>query len=290
MTGRARRRVAHAGFLALLVVYSLFPIYFMLVQSLKTPQEDVFGHPLIVLHPTLDNFRELFGHEGAREGALIGGGLLRTYPFLEWLRNTLLVYGGSVLLTLVVAVMAGYAIGRLRPPGWRWWRRLLFATYAIPHTILFIPLYRIVIGLGLDDSLLVLLLVYPMLALPFCVWLLSSFWEHVPREIEDQALVDGATRASAFLRVILPMSGAVLVAAGIFTLGTIASDLMLASVFLLDPHSQTIPAGLGSMDVSLEELPAVAGVNLTAIPIALACAAFVRVYVRGLTAALVEGA
>ena len=135
MTRRGWRGVGHAVMLALLVVYSLFPIYFMLVQSLKTPQEDVFGHPLIVLHPTLDNFRELFG-EAPEQGGIISRSLLPAYPFVEWLENTAIVFAGSLALTLAVSIMAGYALGRLRPPGWRWWRRVLFATYAIPHTIL----------------------------------------------------------------------------------------------------------------------------------------------------------
>ena len=105
------------------------------------------------------------------------------------------------------------------------------------------------------------------MALPFCVWMLSAYFQHLPREIEEAALIEGASRATAFFRIILPMSRPVLVAAGIFTLGTIASDFTLASVFLLDAHNQTIPAGLGTMEVALDELLAVAGINLMAIPV-----------------------
>jgi multiple sugar transport system permease protein len=261
----------------------------MLVQSLKTPQEDVFGHPLIVRHPTLANFRELFGAPPG-EGGIVSRGLLPAYPFVRWLLNTLALFAGALGLTLVLAGMAGYALGRLRPPGWRWWRRGLLATYAVPHTILFVPLYQVVIRLGLDDSLWALLLVYPMLALPFCVWILSAYWAHWPRAIEDAARVDGAGHAAVFFRIILPASAPVLVAAAVFALGVIASDFMLASIFLLDTHTQTVPAGLGSMDVSLEELPVVAGVNLMAIPLALLSSVLARSYVRGLTLAMVEGA
>ena len=102
--------------------------------------------------------------------------------------------------------------------------------------------------------------------------------------------MEGASPARAFARVILPMSRNVLIAAAIFTLGTVSNDFMLASIFLLDPAKQTVAAGLGVMDVSLEELVAVAGVNLAAIPVVLACAVFARSYVRGLTAAMLEGA
>lgn len=283
------KTLGHGGLLVVATVYCLFPIYFMLVQSLKTAQEDVFGNPLIVVNPTFENFAELFERQSEIRG-FIGRTLRRSYPFLTWMENTLVVFAGSVGITLVVSLLAAYALGRLRPPGFRWWRRVIFATYVIPHTILFVPLYQVVLALHLDDNLLALLLVYPTLALPFCVWILSAYFQQLPREVEESALVEGATRVRAFFRIILPMSWPVVVAAGIFALGTIASDFTLASVFLLDAQNQTIPGGLGTMDVALDELLAVAGINLMAIPVVLICAAFARSYVRGLTAAMVEGA
>jgi multiple sugar transport system permease protein len=282
------RKLGHGSLLVLATVYCLFPIYFMLVQSLKSAHEDVFGNPLIVMSPTLENFAELFEREGEVRG-FVGRALRRSYPFIDWLENTIVVFAGSVAVTLVASILAAYAIGRLRPPGFRWWRRIIFATYVIPHTILFVPLYQVVIRLHLDDNLLALLLVYPTLALPFCVWVLSAHFQHLPREVEEAALIEGASRARAFVKIILPMSRPVIVAAGIFTLGTIASDFMLASVFLLSAHNQTIPAGLATMEVALDELLAVAGINLMAIPVVIICAVFARGYVRGLTAAMVEG-
>ena len=283
------KTLGHGGLLLVATVYCLFPIYFMLVQSLKTAQEDVFGNPLIVVNPTFENFAELFERETEVRG-FIGRTLRRSYPFLDWMENTLVVFAGSVAVTLVVSILAAYALGRLRPPGFRWWRRVIFATYVIPHTILFVPLYQVVLTLHLDDNLLALLVVYPALALPFCVWILSAYFQQLPREVEESALIEGAGRVTAFFRIILPMSWPVVVAAGIFTLGTIASDFTLASVFLLDAHNQTIPGGLGTMDVALDELLAVAGINLMSIPVVLICAVFARGYVRGLTAAMVEGA
>ena len=284
-----RAKLGHRSLILLATVYCLFPIYFMLVQSLKTPQEDVFGNPLIVMNPTFENFAELFERKSEVRG-FVGDALRRSYPFLDWLANTLFVFAGSVAVTLVASVAAAYALGRLRPPGFRWWRRVIFATYIIPQTILFIPLYQVVNTLGLDDNLLALLLVYPTLALPFCVWMLSAYFQHLPREIEEAALIEGASRATAFFRIILPMSRPVLVAAGIFALGAVASDFMIASVFLLTQQNQTITAGLGTFDVALDELAGVAGVNLLAIPVVTISAVFARGYVRGLTAAMIEGA
>ena len=280
---RWRRGLLLAG----LTLYSLFPIYFITVQSLKTPQEDVFGHPLWVADPTFENYTDLL--EGG-DAQVRGFVVIPRVPFLLWLANSALVLTGSIALTLACAVPAAYALGRLQPPGWRWWRRLLFASYVVPQTILFIPIYQVVLALGLDDSHGALMLIYSAMALPFCVWLLSAYYRHLPREIEESALMEGASRLTAFLRIVLPMSRNVLVAAGLFTLGTVGQDFMLASIFLLDQQKQTVAAGLGVMDVSLEELVAVAGVNLAAIPVVILCALFARGYVRGVTAAMLEGA
>ena len=283
-----RARLGRLTLILMATIFCVFPIYFMLVQSLKTAQEDVFGNPLIVLNPTLENFEELFERKGSARG-FVGTVLRRSYPFLDWLGNTFVVFTGAVALTLVLSVAAAYALGRLRPPGFRWWRRVIFAGYVIPQTILFVPLYQVVNALGLDDNLLALLLIYPSMALPFCVWILSAYFQHLPREIEEAALIEGAGRAGAFFRIILPMSRPVLVAAGIFTLGTVASDLTIASLFLLSGQNQTIPAGIGTMEVALDELAAVAGINLMAIPVIAISALFARGYVRGLTAAMLEG-
>jgi len=139
-------KLGHLSLILLATVYCVFPVYFVLVQSLKTAQEDVFGNPFIVLHPTFESFEELF--EGRGEGrGIIGSTLRRSYPFLDWLENTLFVFAGTLAITLAVSLAAAYALGRLRPPGFRWWRRAIFATYVIPQTILFVPLYRVVIVL-----------------------------------------------------------------------------------------------------------------------------------------------
>jgi len=284
---RRLRHWRHGLLLTLAALYSLFPIYFITVQSLKTPQEDVFGSPLYVADPTFENYTELF--EG-REARVRGYVIVPSVPFALWLANSAVVMLASTALTLLVGVLAAYALGRLQPPGWRGWRRALFATYVIPHTVLFVPLYQVIIALGLDDNQWALILIYSTLALPFCVWILSAYYHHLPREIEESALVEGASPATAFTRIILPMSRNVLIAAGLFTVGTIGNDFMLASIFLLDPTKQTVAAGLGVMDVSLEELVTVAGINLAALPVVAACAIFARSYVRGLTAAMLEGA
>ena len=145
----ATRRWSQRGLLVAAAVYSLFPIYFITVQSLKTPQEDVFGSPLYVADPTFENYTDLFDTDA--EPSTRGYVVVPRVPFLVWLLNSGIVLTASLVVTLAAAVPAAYALGRLRPPGWRWWRRALFATYVVPHTILFIPLYQVVLTLGLDD-------------------------------------------------------------------------------------------------------------------------------------------
>jgi len=281
--GRWRRSLL----LVAVALYSTFPIYFITVQSLKTPQEDVFGSPLWVRAPTFENYTDLFEGADARVRGFV---VIPRVPFLAWMANTATVLAGAVTLTLAVSVLASYALGRLQPPGWRWWRRALFATYVVPQTILFVPLYQLVVAFRRDDDHVALVIIYATMAMPFCIWLLSAYYRNLPREIEESALLEGASRWRAFTHVMLPMSRNVLVAAGLFTIGVVGQDFMLASIFLLDPRKQTVAAGLGVMDVSLEELVAVAGVNLAAIPVVIVCAVFARTYVRGITAAMLEGA
>jgi multiple sugar transport system permease protein len=285
-TSRSFAHFVHGSLLALITAYSLFPIYMMGIRSLKTVHEDMFGNSLFVLQPHLDWYIDLF----KPVPWVLDGVLVRKIPFLVWLGNTGIVFAAALAVILLTSVMAAYALGRLRPPGWRWWRRVLFASYLIPQTLLFLPLYHLVFRLGVDDNLLALVIVYPTLAIPFCVWLLSAYFQRLSREVEESAYIEGADRLTAFIRIVLPMCWPVVVAAGIFALGVISSDFMFASVFLPNQFHQTLASGLGTVDVSWEDLSVVAGVNLAALTVVPVCAVFAGAYVRGLTAAMIEGA
>jgi multiple sugar transport system permease protein len=281
----AAHRLAGAAGAGMIVAASLFPIYMMAVESLKTAHEDVVGNPFIVTHPTLRWYLGLF----APVLWLRGEAFAREIPFVVWFGNTAMVMGASLALTLAVSVPAAYALGRLRPPGWRLWRRILFGSYLIPQTLAFLPMYQLIVRLGLDDNLLALLLVYPGLAIPFCVWLLSAYFQRLAPDVEDAALVEGASRTAALLRVVLPMSWPVVAAAGIFALGVITGDAIFAAIFLPNQFHQTLSAGLGTLGASMADLSLVAGVNLAAFSVVPVVAAFAAAYVRGLSAAMVEG-
>jgi multiple sugar transport system permease protein len=280
-------RLVHGSLLVLLAVFSVLPIYLVTLESLKTTKEDVFGNPFYVLHPTLDWYQDLF----TPVGHLHYGQIIQpAVPFLIWAQNTAIVFILALAVILTASLAAGYALGRMRPPGWRWWRRGLLATFLIPQTILFLPLYQMVFRLHLDDNLLALVLTYPMLAIPFCTWLFSIYFQKLSPEIEESAYIEGANRFTAFLRIILPMSRPVVIAAGLFALGVISSDFMFAGVFLPNEWHQTIAAGMATMDVSLEDLTVVSGVSLGGLPVLVIAALFAGSYVRGLTAAMIEGA
>jgi multiple sugar transport system permease protein len=285
-TTRRRGALTLGTLVLLLAVYSLFPIYMMTILSLKTAQEDIHGNPFFVRHPNFEWYLNLFESSEWVRGELT----VPVVPYLVWVKNTAIVFSATIAVTLTASLMAAYAIGRLRPPGWRWWRRALFATYLLPQTLLFLPMYQLVLKLGLDNSLAALILVYPMLTLPFCVWLLSAYFQRLSPEVEESAYIEGASRWTAFLRIVLPMSWPVIVAAGIFALGTISSDMMFATLFLPNQAHQTLAAGLSGMDVGLEDLTVVAGVNMAALTVVPIHGIFAGAFVRGLTAAMIEGA
>jgi len=286
-TGRGGDRLVHGLLLLLLAVYSIFPIYMVTIESLKTVDEDVFGNPFYVAHPNFDWYAGLFDKE---EWISSGGVTRHPVPFLVWTGNTLIVFSATLVVILTASLAAAYALARLRLPGWRWWRRGLLATFLIPQTLLFLPFYHFVYRLGLDDSMGALVLVYPMLAIPFCVWLLSAYFQKLSSDIEDSAYIEGANRFTAFMRIILPMSRPVIIAAGLFALGVISSDFILAGTFLPNTWHQTIAVGLATMDVSLEDLTVVSGVSLGGLPVLVISALLASTYVRGLTAAMIEGA
>lgn len=279
-------RFMRGTLLLLIAAVSIFPIYMIGIESLKTAREEIVGSPFFVLHPTLKWYLGLF------EPVLWlrGEAFVREIPFLVWFGNSTVVLASAVLVIITASLAAAYALGRLRPPGWQTVRRVLFAAYLIPQTLLFLPIYALVFRLGLDDNLAALVLVYPALAIPFCVWLLSTYFQRLAPDVEESAYIEGASRLGAFLRIVLPMSWPVVVAAGLFALGVISSDFLFAAVFLPNQFHQTLAAGLGTIGVGMADLSLVAGVNLAALTVVPLTAAFAGAYVRGLTAAMIEGA
>ena len=274
--GMRRRALAALGAIAALFVaaFHLFPIYWTVIQAIRPISEDVGGNPFWVQHPKLDAFLDILNDD----------------RFWVWMRNSGIIFGSALLLALVSSLLAGYALARYQLPGSRWLARLLFASYFVPQTAIIVPIYQVFLALRIEDTMLSVVLLYQTLAIPFCTWLFYLYFRGLPADLEESASLD-AGRAAVFWRVVVRMSWPVIVAAGVFAVGVMASDLLYASTFLLHHGDQTVVQGLGVIEIDLDEWNNVTGgIGLGALPIVLACAAFAPSYVRGLTAAMLEGA
>lgn len=219
------------GTLIFFIVFSAAPFYVMLITMFKR-SHDLFapGNNPFLLNETL-TFEHL--------------DLLFTQTlFTTFLLNTFLVGVAVVVITVVLAVPAAFSLARL---AGRWGENLgigLFLTYLVPPTLLFIPLTRVVSMLGLQNSLWSLVLVYPTFTVPFCTWLLMSFFKSVPREIEEQALIDGCSRLSAFYRILLPLSVPGIVTVVVFAFTLVAHEYIYALAFIQDSMKKTIGIGM----------------------------------------------
>jgi multiple sugar transport system permease protein len=264
--------------LALFVVVTLFPFYWMLVTSLK-PNQELYNarlFPLVVYNPTLEHYV----------------GLLTQTRFLTWTFNTLLVATVTTIISLVLGTMAAYPLARMNFPGAALVAISIAATYLVPQTLLFIPMADLINRLGLVNSLWSVVLTYPTFLIPFCAWLLMGYFRTVPRELEEAARIDGAGRFQALLRIVLPLSVPGLLSAGIFAFTLSQNEFLYALIFLTRSDIRTVPvaaiAELIRGDVFFwGQLMAAA--LLGSVPVAIIYSFFVEHYVAGLTAGSVKG-
>ena len=212
-------------------------------------------------------------------------------PFGRWYLNTLLVSAASTAVALVCAALAGYALARLRFRGAQSFTVTVLLTYVMPGALLFIPLYQLLIGVRLTDSLWSLVVTYPTFTLPFATWLLTGYFASIPVELEEAALVDGCTRFQAFRRVVLPLAKPGLLAVALFTLTNAWNEFLFAFVFITKDEYKTLPVGMQSMiigDVVPQGQLAAASL-LVSIPVVVMYAFGQRFLTEGLTAGAVKG-
>ncbi len=224
-------RGAHFGLLAAFVAFCAFPFYWMLITTFKDVHDliNTANNPFLFnLPPTMENLRILFGET----------------RYLRWVLNTLVVSAGVVLITLLLAVPAGYSLARLSGRWGRQWAIGIFLTYLIPPTILFIPFSRIIGALGLQDSLWSLVLVYPSFTVPFCSWLMMGFFKAVPRDIEEAAMMDGLSRFGAFLKVVVPLSSSGILTVVIFSATLAMQEFVYALTFITSSSQYTVSVGV----------------------------------------------
>jgi multiple sugar transport system permease protein len=260
------------------LIVTLFPFFWMFITSIKPNAElyNVRMNPLYVLHPTLEHFRYL----------------MRETIFLTWAYNTLYVSILSTAISLITGIMAGYALSRLRFRGAGGIAVGIFVTYLVPPTLLFIPLADVVRTFGLLDSPWSLILTYPTFLIPFSTWLLMGYFKTIPRELEECAMIDGATRLQALIKIILPLALPGILSAGIFAFTLSWNEFIYALVFLSSTEIKTIPVGVVSELIRGDVFfwgPLMAGALLGSVPVAIIYSFFVEYYVAGLTAGAVKG-
>jgi multiple sugar transport system permease protein len=255
----------------------LFPFYWMTVTAIKPNAEllSTDGNPFWVIHPTLEHFERL---------------LFRTaYP--SWMWNTMLIAVVSTFASLAASVFAAYAIERLRFRGSRQIGMAIFLAYLVPPSILFIPLAAIVFQLGLFDTKWALILTYPTFLIPFSTWLLMGYFRSIPFELEECALIDGATRWQILVKIILPLAVPGLISAGIFAFTLSWNEFIYALTFISSSEYKTVPVGVITELVEGDVYhwgPLMAGALLGSLPVAILYSFFVEYYVAGMTGAVKE--
>jgi multiple sugar transport system permease protein len=255
----------------------LFPFYWMVMTSFKSNQELVSreANPFWIVQPTLEHFEKL---------------LFKTdYP--QWLWNTMLVSVIATFLSLFAAVLAAYAIERLRFTGSRQVGLSIFFAYLVPPSILFIPLSLIVFKLGLFDSVWALILTYPTFLIPFCTWLLMGYFRTIPYELEECALIDGATRWQILVKIMLPLAVPGLISAGIFAFTLSWNEFIYALTFISSSENKTVPVAVVTELVEGDVYhwgSLMAGALLGSLPVAVLYSFFVEYYVSGMTGAVKE--
>jgi multiple sugar transport system permease protein len=269
-------RLASGVALAALLAFALVPLYWIAVTAFKSEAQIVMrANDLWPTPWTLQQFGDLF----------------TTKPFGRWYLNTVLVSLASTAAALVCATLAGYALARLRFRGAQSFTVTVLLTYVMPGALLFIPLYQLLIGVRLTDSLWSLVVTYPTFTLPFATWLLTGYFSSMPVELEEAALVDGCSRVQALRRVVLPLARPGLLAVALFTLTNAWNEFLFAFVFITKDEYKTLPVGMQSMitgDVVPQGQLAAASL-LVSIPVVVMYALGQRFLTEGLTAGAVKG-
>jgi multiple sugar transport system permease protein len=266
-------RAVGAGILGTLTFFLAFPFVWMLITAFKQTGDlyNLKHNPFLFYQaPTLEHIDRLFSD------TLYG----------QWILNTAFVGVLVVLITVVLAVPAGYALARLTGT---WGEKLgigIFLTYLVPPTLLFIPLSRVVVDLHLDDSLWSLVVVYPSFTVPFCTWLMMGFFKAIPRDMEEAAMVDGCSRLGAFIRVVVPISFAGILTVAIFSFTLAMQEFVYAVTFISSVRNMTLSVGVPTFLVHGDVYfwgSLMAGCFIASVPIAILYNYFVDRFIAGFT-------
>jgi multiple sugar transport system permease protein len=258
------------------ILFTLFPFYWMAITAFR-PDGELYrtwrqpnASPLWTLEPTLEHLK----------------GLMQTTAFPQWMWNTMLIAIVSTLISLVCGMFAGYALARLKFRGSEFLGTAIFITYLVPQTLLFIPLADIIRDMKLGNTPWALMLTYPTILIPFCTWLLMGYFKTIPKELEECARIDGATRFGAMVRIIFPVAIPGILSAGIFAFTLSWNEFIYALVFMSSAELKTVPVGVVSELIRGDIFfwgQLMAGALLGSVPVAIVYSFFVEYYVTGLT-------
>ena len=264
--------------LGLIMLVLLFPFYWMAVTAVKPKQHlldlDAYN-PFWTLSPTLEHINDL---------------LFKTdYPL--WLWNTMFIAVSATILSLVASVLAAYAIVRIRYRGAQTAGGLIFLAYLVPPSILFIPLSTVVFQYGLFDTPFALILTYPTILIPFSTWLLMGYFKTIPYELEECALIDGASRWQILVKIILPLAIPGLISAAIFCLTLCWNEFIYALTFINTTDKKTVPVAIVTAFTDGDQYrwgSLMAGALVGSLPLVVLYAFFVEHYVSAMTGAVKE--
>jgi multiple sugar transport system permease protein len=270
VTSAWRHKLFAYGIVVPFAVVLAFPFAWMAITSLKNQGQVYDLTKVWSFDPTLANYGFLFHHTG----------------YLRWLRNSCFVGLIVVLITLAVAMSAGYALARLAGRVGRSLGIAIFLTYLVPPTLLFLPLSRVIAKMNLEDRLWALILVYPSFTIPFAIWLLMGFFKTIPQELEDAALIDGCSRVGALVRIVFPASIPGILTVVIFTFSLVVNEFVYAITFISSSTNRTLTVGVPTDLIrgDLYNWPGImAAILIPSIPLALVYNAFLNRFITGLT-------
>ncbi len=261
------------------IAFALFPFYYMVITSLKKDAElySLKSVPFLIQTGVItDHYRYLF---------------FKT-DFLTWVKNSLIISVVATAVSLVIAILAGYSLARLRYRGVGAFGTAVFITYLVPPTLLFLPLSQVVVWLGISDTIWSLIVTYPTFLVPFSTWLLMGYFRTIPREVEECALVDGASRMQTLVRIVLPMAIPGIVCVTLFGFTLTWNEFTYALTFISQTANKTAVVGV-TADLIRGDIyywgSLMAGAVVASLPIVVIYVWFLDYYVSGLTAGAVKG-
>jgi multiple sugar transport system permease protein len=279
VTKKASRRAVNivgGVFLFILMVWTIAPLYWMVITSLKSNSEIYSSSATLWPQaPSFDNYVTLF----------------KSTNFPLYFRNSMIVAIATVVLSLVISALAAYALTRLRFRGRRVMARGLVYTYLMPSSLLFIPLLIIIRNVGLQNTMEGLVLSYLGFTVPFCTWLLMGYFVSIPVELEESAMVDGCSRLGVLWRIVLPLTLPALAIVAFFSFTLSWNEFIYASVLVTDVNVRTIPTGIPDFVVADVFFwgPMMASTLISTLPPLIVYFVFQRFLVSGLTLGAVKG-